>query len=94
MASSTVVARGPPPSVSATAKLLRQMAKITISAPGSTAAQHRPFEVAHDVARGLMPRLAASRNRSAGIDCQPCRMIRVASGRLKKTCARTTPCSP
>ena len=41
-----------------------------------------------------MPSDAARRKRSAGIACQPCRIIRVASGRFRKTCAKTTPCRP
>jgi hypothetical protein len=56
-------------------------------------AQDRAFDQAVDVG-GLIPSEAASRKRSAGTSSQPCRMRRVASGRLKKTCASTTPCRP
>ncbi len=93
MASSTVVARGPPPSVSATAKLVRQTRKITIAAPGSVA-RSIGRSMLRLMSDALIPSEAASRKRSAGTDCQPCNRNRVASGRLKKTWARITPCGP
>ena len=36
----------------------------------------------------------ARRKRSAGMACQPCKIMRVARGRLRNTWASTTPCRP
>ena len=87
------MAPGPPPNASATAKLVRQSAKISIQAPGSTARS-----IGHSMLRWIgpapMPSEAPRRKRSAGIESQPCSTSRTAKGRLKKTCARITPCAP
>jgi len=69
------------------------MAKTTASAPGTTRANIGRSS-SRQIAPGPAPSCAASRNRSAGISCQPCRISRVASGRLKNTWASTTPWRP
>ena len=64
--------RGPPPKVNATAKEVRQITKITAKAPGSTRRISGHSSVTKN-ARRDNPSDAASRNRSAGIDSQPCK---------------------
>ena len=69
------------------------MTKMTAAACGAilTSIGH---SITRKTSREPSPSEAASRKRSPGIASQPCRIMRVASGRLKKTCARITPCAP
>ena len=84
---------GHPPSVKATAKLDKQIAKITATADGTTCT-NTSHSTHQNRALPFNPRLCAKRIRSLGMEAQPKRSILVARGKLKKTCATNTPCKP
>ena len=69
------------------------MAKTASAAPGTTS-RSIGSSICRKMWAGPKPKLSASRIRSAGIACQPCRIIRVASGMFRNTCASTTPPRP
>ena len=88
-----VVPFGPPPTAKATAKLVRHKRKINKNAPGTTD-RNTGHSIRRKLAQGEAAKLCVTRNRSAGTLAQPCSKNRVASGKLKKTCARITPGAP
>ena len=87
------MARGPPPRVSATAKLVMQSRNTSTKAPGSTS-RSIGASMRRKTSRGAKPSCAARRNCSAGMASQPCSSSRATSATLKKTCASTTPLQP
>ena len=78
-----VLLAGPPPSVSTTAKLVKQSMKTMPATPGSTC-RSSGHSIRRKTCREFMPSWVARRQVSPGMAPQTGSSSRVASGRLKK----------